>query len=147
MTLKAMFPQAVDEDLGIGAYKQGIQALKRADRQRVSLARPRDCHGSADIDHALEQAQPESARWDYVVAHGTKLHFIEVHPAMTSNVTEMQHKRRWLDYWLKSAAIGKLEAKRCFHWIASGRVAILPTSRRARQLAESGLKPVRRLSL
>ena len=146
MSLQDTFPEAVKTELGNGAYRPGLQALKAEDRKRVSLRDPRQCHGSADIDKAMARTQPNAARWDYVVAHDATLHFIEVHPAHTSSVAEMRSKKSWLQQWLGTAALGELKPHR-FHWIASGKYAITPGSRQSRALAQLGLKPEKRLML
>ena len=48
MSLQNNFPKAVDTDLGNGAYRPGLQALKAEDRDRVSLRDSRQCHGSEE---------------------------------------------------------------------------------------------------
>lgn len=147
MSLKRAFPEAIDHDLGVAAYRPGLQALKREDQQRVNVSEPRDCHGSADIDKALLAAYPNEPRWDYVLAHRETVHFVEVHPAHTSAVREVRRKRDWLKRWLQRGALGQLRNPQRFHWIASGKVAITPNSRQNREAAMMGLKPARRLSL
>ena len=146
MSLQNNFPKAVDTDLGNGAYRPGLQALKAEDRDRVSLRDSRQCHGSADIDKAMARTQPNAARWDYVVAHDAALHFIEVHPAHTSAVSAMRNKKAWLKQWLGTASLGQLIPQK-FHWIASGKYAIAPGSRQSRALAQLGLTPEKRLTL
>ncbi len=147
MTLEKDFPKAVRTDLGEDAYKQGLQALKKEDRGRISLDVPRQCHGSGDIDSSLAAKLPQASRWDYVVAHGSQLHFVEVHPAHTSEVGQVKKKKEWLQAWLRDAQIGKLAADKRFHWVASGKVAITHNSKQARAAAQMGLKPVRQLTL
>lgn len=147
MTLGKDFPTAVYKDLGKNGYKQGLQALKKEDRGRISLAESRKCHGSGDIDSSLAAKLPQESRWDYVVAHGSQLHFIEVHPAHTSEVSQVKKKKKWLQAWLRGAQIGKLEADKRFHWVASGKIAITRNSKQARAAAQMGLKPVRQLVL
>lgn len=146
MSVQDTFPEAVTEDLGNDVYCSGLQALKREDRQRVTMNNPRQCHGSADIDKAMAPSQPNAARWDYVVAHDATLHFIEVHPAHTSAVSEIRNKKIWLQQWLRTATLGQLEPQQ-FHWVASGKVAITPTSKYKRALDALGCKPERQLTL
>jgi hypothetical protein len=101
MTVEKEFPKAIEKDLGEGAYKKGLQALKAADRALVKPGNSRLCHGSADIDSNLAAQQPQASRWDYVIAHDQVLNFVEVHPAHTSEVSQVikkskpapQHKR------------------------------------------------------
>ena len=81
-----------------------------------------------------------------MVAHAETLHFIEVHPAYTSAVEEMRQKLEWLKGWLGGKALEHPESSE-FHWIASGKVAILPQSRQMRRAAETGLEPKKHLQL
>ena len=71
---------------------------------------------------------------------------IEVHPAYTSAVEEMRQKLEWLKGWLGGKALEHPESSE-FHWIASGKVAILPQSRQMRRAAETGLEPKKHLQL
>ncbi|HCW88968.1 MAG TPA: hypothetical protein DHU56_02740 [Marinobacter sp.] len=123
MTLEKDFPTAIEKDLGAGAYKKGLQALKAADRSLIKPGNARRCHGSADIDSSLAARQSQASRWDYVIAHEQTLHFVEVHPAHTSEVSQVIKKKEWLMAWLTNAETGKLDAPRRFHWVASGKVA------------------------
>ena len=147
MALKTDFEAAVRQDLGEDEYKAGIQALAAVDRKRVHLSNPRQCHGSADIVNALKKSQPNARRWDYVVAVDKTLHFIEVHPAHSSEVKDMTAKKSWLDNWLKSSQLNRLSAPKQFHWVASDKVAIPKNSKQWRAAVQLGLKPVTGLKL
>lgn len=147
MTLKESFKQAVGQDLGSESHQPGLQALKATERKLVQLRNPRNCHGSADIDSSLRRSYPNDHRWDYVLVHGEKLHYVEVHPAHTSEVQTIQNKQAWLKKWLKQAKLGQLKVQAQFHWIASGKVAILPGSKQARKAVMMGLEPKPRLCL
>jgi len=147
MTLENEFPVAVEQDLGAGACYKGLQALKAADRSLLEPNNPRKCYGSADIDTCLAKQQPQSPRWDYVVAYDETLHFIEVHPAHSSEVTAVIKKKEWLRSWLEHAELGELEASKSFHWVSSGKIAITRNSKQMRAAVQNGLKPVRRLAL
>ncbi|WP_019588968.1 MULTISPECIES: hypothetical protein [unclassified Thioalkalivibrio] len=146
MSLRDEFPSDVANDLGEGVYRIGLQALEKAGRDRVGLSRSRDCHGSANIDAALVASRPNDPRWDYVVAYDETLHFIEVHPAHTSAVEEMRRKLEWLKGWLDGKALERPGSSE-FHWVASGKIAILPNSRQMRQAARMRLKPKKYLQL
>ncbi|MGM0553382.1 MAG: hypothetical protein ACQETK_06225 [Pseudomonadota bacterium] len=146
MSLRDEFPSDVVNELGEGVYRPGLQALENVDQGRVGLSRPRNCHGSANIDAALAASRPNEPRWDYVVAHDETLHFIEVHSAHTSAVEEMRRKLEWLMGWLEGKALERPESSE-FHWIASGKVAILPSSKQKRQAARMGLEPKKHLQL
>lgn len=147
MTLEKNFPKAIEKDLGKGVYRKGLQALKAADRSLIRPGNPRHCLGSADIDSSLAAKQPQASRWDYVIAHEQTLHFVEVHPAYTSEVSQVIKKKEWLLAWIKNAEVGNLDVPRRFHWLASGKVAITRNSKQARAAAQMGLMPVRQLDL
>lgn len=147
MTLEKEFPAAIAKDLGEEMFKKGLQALKATDRSLIKLEDSRRCHGSADIDSCLAALQPQASRWDYVIAHDQKLHFVEVHPAHTSEVSQIKKKKDWLTAWLKNTELGTLEVNRQFHWVASGKIAITRNSKQARAAAQMGLMPVRQLAI
>ena len=147
MTLKRDFPVVIKKDLGEGVCHKGLQALKNTDSQLISPRDRRLCHGSADIDSALAVQQPQASRWDYVLVYDQQLHFVEVHPAHTSEVSQVKKKKDWLMVWLANAELGKLKVKRRFHWVASGKIAITRSGKQYRAAAAMGLKPVRQLTL
>ncbi|MEB3249019.1 MAG: hypothetical protein VKK07_06715 [Merismopediaceae bacterium] len=127
--------------------KQGLQALGSHSKQ-VKLNSSRLCEGSVDIDQALERLFPQANRWDYALGYDGKTYFIEVHPADTSEVETLLKKYQWLKKFLREKAPQLNQEPKEFHWIASGGVHILPSSRQARKLAESKIKlPTRQLTL
>lgn len=69
-------------------------------------------------------------------------HFIEVHPANTSEVQVVLNKLKWLkDQFLVKDAPALDQEEKQFHWITSGgNNHILPNSSQARKLSQSGLK-------
>jgi len=104
-----------------------------------------DVDGSVDIDHAVESLYGDDPRWDYAIGYDGKICFVEIHPAYTSEVRKMISKLEWLKKWLKDKApllddMQKISP--AYIGIQSGRCAILPGSRQAKELAEAGLKPV-----
>ncbi len=123
--------------------KDGLGAIKAGYRDKLHIKEPRKLCGSVDIDKDLQASEPHSARWDYAIGHGEKAYFIEFHPADTSNVKEVIKKLEWLKTWLKSTAsqLDKLKAEKPYHWIASGRINILPGSREYRLCVSKGITP------
>ncbi|MDQ7732006.1 hypothetical protein QT231_04810 [Halomonas sp. SpR1] len=81
------------------------------------------------------------------MAHDNQLHFVEVHPAHTSEVSQVKKKKEWLTEWLRDSEVGRLAADKRFHWIASGKIAITKNSKQARAAAQMGLNPIRLLTL
>lgn len=144
---KDTFKEAVEgiEELR-GAYRKGFQALNDDCKAKVEATDTRLLYGSVDIDKATKDKYPQDSRWDYVVCYHGALYFIELHPASTSNVKEVLNKLDWLKGWLKDKAeLG--QAKKSYHWIATGCVNILPNSRQYKQLASKGLLPKTKLKL
>jgi hypothetical protein len=141
------FQKAVSDtpDLGKHAYHAGFKALTAAHRKRIQQGEARIL-GSINLDGALCQRYPNEPRWDYGIGiqKGSKPFaiWVEVHPASTSNVSEVLSKLRWLKEWLSSRAT-QLHAltppQRAYHWIATDGVHITPNSPEARQLAQAGL--------
>jgi len=141
------FQKAVSDtpDLGKHAYHAGLKALTAAHRKRIQQGEARIL-GSINLDGALCQRYPNEPRWDYGIGiqKGSKPFaiWVEVHPASTSNVSEVLLKLRWLKGWLSGQAT-QLHAltppQRAYHWIATDGVHITPNSQEARQLAQAGL--------
>jgi hypothetical protein len=147
------FQKAVSDtpDLGKHAYHAGLKALTVAHRKRIQQGEARIL-GSINLDGALCQRYPNEPRWDYGIGiqKGSKPFaiWVEVHPASTSNVSEVLSKLRWLKGWLSGQAT-QLHAltppQRAYHWIATDGVDITPNSPEARQLAQVGLTMPRKV--
>lgn len=144
---KNTFKKAIEGDKELcGAYRKGLQALNKDCKDKVEATYTRLLYGSVDIDKATKDKYPQDSRWDYVVCYHGALYFIELHPASTSNVKEVLDKLGWLKDWLEDKAeLG--QAKKSYHWIATGCVNILPNSPQYKQLASKGLLPKTKLKL
>lgn len=70
-----------------------------------------------------------------------------MHPATTSEVQSVLNKLQWLKTFLRENAPQLNQEPKGFHWVASGKVDILPNSSQARKLAKSGIKIVGQLTL
>lgn len=127
----------------VGAYRRGLQALRAVDRQKLSLQRPRNLRGSVDLDGALADKYPDANRWDYGIgvqqAGNDKVYWAEVHPARDGEIGVMLDKLNWLKGWLGNSGTLLNNLPREFIWIASGGIAITPTSPGLRRLATQGL--------
>lgn len=98
--------------------------------------------GSVNIDDDLKQNYPNDHRWDYLVAikdSKAPYHFIEVHPAQTSEVKEVIAKQKWLKSIIPKQCSIELD-RALYIWVSSGKYNILKTSKQYRQLAQSGIK-------
>ena len=146
-----LFKEAVEstEEVKDG-YCQGLQALKKSDRTKISCNDTTKLDGSLDIDTNVKALYPHSDRWDYAISYSGKICYCEVHPAETSEVTKMIEKLAWLKQWLKDEApdIKALPAySPKYVWLSSGRVNVLPTSREAKRISSSGISLTSRLTL
>lgn len=131
------------------AYREGLQALKRADRERIRCDNPRDLTGSVNLDEALATSLPNDPRWDYGIAvrkrkGGEHVIWLEVHPATSRGAEEVRRKHSWLVEWLKSSAPLLKRMTGRYVWVASGRVAIPLHSPHMRRLAAQGIHFARR---
>lgn len=126
-----------------GVRKPGLQALKRVDARRVSAAKPRRLLGSVDVDAALAAADPNGARWDYIVGAKTSsedfVYWIEIHPAAgDANVGEVRSKVAWLKNWLATTPLRNYPRE--VVWVASGSSAFTQRDPRLKALAEQGVR-------
>lgn len=138
--------KAVAQTLDVtGHFMKGIQAVKKEYHAKIQVLNPRDLTGSVDIDTVTSRLYPDANRWDCAIEYNSETFFVEFHPASTSNVDEMIGKLLWLDWWLKEKAplISALKSKKgnAYHWVATGSIKILSSSKQYRQLARRGLLP------
>jgi hypothetical protein len=137
------------------AFREGLQALRRADHARVVCVRPRRLKGSVDIDTALREILPNDPRWDYGIGYYNgrteEAIWIEVHPATSDHVSHVTRKAHWLRNWLSANARVLLDMTREYNgyvWLSAGAVSIQRGSRQARELALAGVSfPRKRLEL
>jgi len=140
------FRDAVTRTQGLeGAYRAGLQALRRADRARIDCTRPDSLTGSFDLDSALALSHPDAARWDYGIGvrngRGREtVTWMEVHPATSRGAEEVCRKHRWLTQWLEASAPLLRKLPREFVWVASGNVHIPLNSPHRRRLASQGVR-------
>src|SRR6266516_5521089 len=114
-------------------YRQGLQALRNADRNQTHCNQGRPT-GSVDIDDAYRPSRPTDNRWDYAIGHAPiknpeRVIYVEFHSAITSAVRVVLRKRQWLLDLLNSddfAHLRKLPSR--IVWVASGRFDILKQS-------------------
>ncbi|WP_008314814.1 hypothetical protein [Leptolyngbya sp. PCC 6406] len=128
------------------ALKPGLRALG-SNSSKIKSNDPGKCEGSIDIDTTVRAQYPNSSRWDYALGYGGKTYFVEVHSAKTDEVSSVLNKLQWLKDFLVRDVPELNKEPRSFHWIASGKVAILPSSSQARQLAQKGLRVAGQLTL
>jgi len=137
------------------AFRDGLQALRAADRGRVVCANTRRLKGSVDIDAALVDALPNDPRWDYGIGHYNgrmeEVVWVEVHPASSDHISHVTRKAQWLRSWLRANARALLDLTRendGYVWLSAGPVSIQRGSRQARELALAGVSfPRKRMEL
>ena len=143
------FKQAVETTPDVAnGYQTGLGALGQY-RNKINAADTRLLDGSVDIDTCTTRKYPNANRWDYALAYGQKVYFVEVHSANTSEVSTVLRKLQWLKDWLISDApeINKMKAQQPYYWIMSNNNRILKGSSQARRIAEARLKPISCLDL
>lgn len=148
--VKSRFQTAVEATPDIAdCYMQGLNALKGNHKAKIILTNPRDCEGSVDIDACTTAKYPQESRWDYVIGYEGKAYFVEVHGALTSEVSAVEKKLIWLKQWLETTApeLKVIKAAKPYFWIQSDKFDIpshLPQYKRVVQL---GLRPIPKLTL
>ncbi len=122
------------------SFRPGLSALG-AHSSDVKAKDTSRLDGSVDIDSAVRKVRPGEARWDYAVGYAEDAYFVEVHPANTKNVDEMVKKVTWLKNWLATVAVDLKKLHKCgtYHWIPSGSVKILKTSKQYKMIAANNL--------
>jgi hypothetical protein len=93
-----------------------------------------------DLDATLHDAEPNSPRWDYILARRDgSTEGAEVHPAKASEVSAVVAKKRWAESLLRSHC--RLRVHR-WYWIRPPRspLQFTPLSPKARVLAMSGIQ-------
>lgn len=143
------FCQAVEATRELrGAYRQGLQALKEADRNRILYADSRRLKGSVNVEAHLSGRYPNAALWDYGIGwlddpQTECAIWAEVHPASAGlNIGQMLGKAAWLKDWLRKHApsLNKLtRSEDGFVWIASGAISFRQGTPQAMKLAKAGV--------
>lgn len=136
-----------------GAHRPGLQALERADRERIDDGP--FATGSIALDEALARAEPNSNRWDYGIGlpkvhrRGESVLWLEVHHAASGEAKAVLKKLEWLKRWLREQAPRLDALPRTFVWQLSNVEHHPNDTRRRAILAEKhGLKRAgRRLRL
>lgn len=147
MTFKEAVEQTVEISL---CFQSGLKALG-SNSKKIALTTTSLCEGSVDIDTCLSKVYPQSNRWDYCFAYKGEVFFVEVHGAITSEVSTVLNKLTWLKKWLNDTApeLNNLKAtsKTPYYWIQSSGFNILPQSKQFRSAIQAGIKPIARLEL
>lgn len=133
------------------AWRPGLQALRPQDRSHVLPEDPRQLQGSVDVDHALQQQQPNANRWDFAIGYRHAnwqrdfIYWVEVHTAADKQIKVVLKKLSWLRTWLASDGNQLDGFDREFVWASSGVTSFTPDSPQQKQIAQSGLTHVGRV--
>jgi hypothetical protein len=150
-SVKCAFQVAVENTVEVkDGFCFGLQAIKHANRSKVSAADTKKLQGSLDIDTQTKSLYPNDTRWDYALSYEDKIYYVEIHPAETTEIDTVVNKIKWLKNWLKTKAteINKLpKAEHPYTWVQSGRYAILPTAKNMMKLSITGIVTTNKLSL
>lgn len=126
-------------------YRPGLRGVKTSDKKYFQCRNTSNIEGSVDIDSCLASKYPNENRWDYVIGYDDQNYFIEIHPASTSNISEIIAKKNWLMQWLRNQRSPLLQRSYSFHWIATGKVNIRKGSPQMNRLSSSGIKGPKKL--
>lgn len=136
-----------------GFHRVGLVAMRKVERQYISVPDTKLIGCSVALDEAAKEAHPLENRWDYAIEYDGNTFLIEIHPASTSEIECVILKAQFVLNWLKKNAPELLSlprketGARQFYWVSSGRtdIRILPNSRQAKKLALHHIKQVGRV--
>ena len=113
----------------------GKKAILNQHKSKIDCSSKR-IEYSINIDDCCKEMEPQSNRWDYVLACNDECFFIEAHPAESpKHIREVYEKFMWIKN--KLAECGYLGKKLTFYWLATGEIDLRsknPRSKRNRQL-------------
>lgn len=150
MTGPSKFERALQAVGGL-RMQRGLKALGN----NSSKVACKDSHmilGSVDLDKDLKDQMPQDSRWDYVIGYENnkeeKAFFVEVHPAHTSEISQIVKKAQWLKEWAEMNAKELWGMKHLIYWIATDGVHIRSNDHGLKKLSQLGVsRPVPRLDL
>lgn len=130
--------------------QSGLGAMKREHRKYINVPDTQLIGCTVDLDKATEKAYPSANRWDYALEYEGNMFFIEIHPAVTSEIACMIQKVDFVTEWLKNNAPEVLElpkkevGPRQFYWVSSGRtdLRLSPNSPQRKKLILKHIKSV-----
>lgn len=140
------FQEAIDRTQDVcGKCQNGLAALGKCSKKiivpDVSLI-----DGSLDIDSSTVSLYPMAHRWDYALSYNGEVFYIEEHSAITSQVSVVIEKLKWLKQWLREKApeINKLSStkKNPYYWIQSSNFSIPKHTRQYKMAVQNRLLPI-----
>jgi hypothetical protein len=121
--------------------KQGKQALKNIDRDRIEESPTARVVDSLDLDTATKDTHSNENRWDYLLGT-TRAHLtfiaVEVHEANTGQAKVLIAKKRAAQEILASN-LNKGHSVKRWYWVASGKTRITRGTPESRLLDAAGI--------
>jgi hypothetical protein len=127
------------------AWQHGLQALRAEDRRHIKPEDPRRLGGSADIDAALLEKEPQANRWDFAIGyqHSNRreecIYWVETHTGSDEQIQVVLKKLEWLKNWLRRDGRPLARFERDIIWISSGHTRFTKGSAQVKILAQKGL--------
>jgi hypothetical protein len=123
-----------------------LEALRTQDKPHIYAEDTRKLSGSADLDAALQQHEPNAHRWDFAIGYThinrtwECIYWVEIHTASQGEVNVVLEKLRWLKQWLRGDGQKLAPFERDFIWVSSGATSFTLTSPQQKQFAVLGLQ-------
>ena len=129
-----------------GAYREGLQALRKQDAKHIDAEDTRALRGSIDVDAANLAAEPQANRWDFGIAyqHTNRkeevIYWVETHTASDSEVGRVLKKAAWLQTWFKGKGKHFVHFEKDILWVSSGSTSFTLSAPQRKQMAQLGLR-------
>ena len=127
-------------------YRESLEAFEEY-KSKIKVPKPNIVDGSLDIDITTRKLYPDDNRWDYALCVNGEVFYIEVHSAITSEVSRMIKKLQWLKSWLTTRApeINKLttKTKQPYYWVQSSNCDIPPHMPQYKRVVQNKILPLR----
>jgi hypothetical protein len=120
-------------------FCEGLDALKRKDKDRIIANNTRLIQGSVDLDGCSNiPNKVGEKRWDYLVAYSQKVIAVEVHSTNGGNaLNEALEKSDWLTKWIGTQNTIRVEKQ--FVLVGSGRSESRIPDRLSKVFAKKGI--------
>lgn len=144
---KLIFKEAVEATPDVKkGYCEGIEAFGEY-KSKIKVPEPSKIDGSLDIDGTTVKLYPTENRWDYALCYDSEVFYIEVHPAITCEVSKMIEKLKWLKSWLvyKAPKIKELttKARQPYYWVQTSKCNIPKHMRQYKIAVQNRILPMR----
>jgi chitinase len=144
---KSTFSKAISATKNL-VLENGLKALEKDHSSKIDVKGSKIVE-SVFLDKCLAKSDPQGSRWDYIIGYNEEAYFVEVHSAITSEVSTVLRKLDWLKNWLfeEGSEVNKIKTQNCYHWIQSSKFDILKSSRQYKLASQNGILPKSKLVL